>query len=84
MFFDALSRQDTDELLAVYPASAAPPWAKRIASLNVVSLGEPFQSGKYAGWFIPYEITINGETKKHNLAIRNDNPAHRWVFDGGF
>jgi outer membrane lipoprotein-sorting protein len=84
MFFDALSRQDTDELLAVYPASAAPPWVKSMASLQVVSLGEPFQSGKYAGWFVPYEITMNGDTKKHNLAVRNDNPAHRWVFDGGF
>jgi hypothetical protein len=84
MFFDALARQDADELLTVYPASAAPSWLKSITSLNVVSLGEPFQSGKYAGWFVPYEITINGEPKKHNLAVRNDNPAHRWVFDGGF
>ena len=84
MFFDALSRQDADELLAVFPASAAPPWFKSMASLHVVSLGEPFQSGRYAGWFVPYEITMNGDTKKHNLAVRNDNPAHRWVFDGGF
>jgi len=22
--------------------------------------------------------------KRHNLALRNDNPQHRWVFDGGF
>jgi hypothetical protein len=84
MFFDALARQDADELLAVFPVSAAPSWLKSITSLNVVSLGEPFQSGKYPGWFVPYEITINGEPKKHNLAVRNDNPAHRWVFDGGF
>ena len=83
MFFDALSRQDTDELLAVYPVSAAPPWAKRFASLQVVSLGEAFQSGGYPGWFVPYVIKFNGETKKHNLAVRNDNHAHRWVFDGG-
>jgi len=84
MFFDALSRQDTDELLTVYPATAAPPWIKRVTSLQVVSLGEAFQSGQYPGWFVPYEITINGEPKKQNLAVRNDNPAHRWVFDGGF
>ena len=83
-FFDALSRQDADALLAVYPASAAPAWLKQITSLQVVSIGEPFQSGLYRGWFVPYEITINGEAKKHNLAVRNDNPTHRWVFDGGF
>jgi outer membrane lipoprotein-sorting protein len=84
MFFDALSRQDMDEFLSVDPVSAPPQWVKSITSLTVVSLGEPFQSGLYAGWYVPYEITINGQTKKHNLAVRNDNPAHRWVFDGGF
>jgi outer membrane lipoprotein-sorting protein len=84
MFFDALARHDTDELLTVFPASAAPAWVSHISNLQVVSLGEPFQSGLYPGWFVPYEITINGQTRKHNLAVRNDNPAHRWVFDGGF
>ena len=49
-----------------------------------ISLGEPFQSAGYAGWFVPYEIKLkSGGTKKHNLAIRNDNPAHRFQFDGG-
>jgi outer membrane lipoprotein-sorting protein len=84
MFFDALSRGDTDELLTVYPANAAPSWANRFLGLRVVSIGEPFQSGLYKGWFVPYEITLNGESKKHNLGVRNDNPAHRWMFDGGF
>jgi hypothetical protein len=85
MFFDALSRGDTEELLTVYPRSAVPSWAKSMTGLRVVSLGEPFQSGLYSGWFVPYEITFsNGETKKHNLALKNSNPAHRWVFDGGF
>lgn len=84
MFFDALARKDIDELLTVYPASAPPDWVSRITSVQVVSLGEPFQSGLFPGWFVPYEITINGESKKHNLAVRNDNPAHRWVFSGGF
>jgi hypothetical protein len=84
MFFDALAREDADTLLNVYPASSVPPWSKHLSGLQVVSLGEPFQSGKYPGWFVPYEITLNGHVKKHNLAVRNDNPAHRWVFDGGF
>lgn len=84
MFFEALAHHDTEELLTVYPAGAAPAWVSRIANLQVISLGEPFQSGLYRGWFVPYEIAINGESKKHNLAVRNDNPAHRWVFDGGF
>ncbi len=84
MFFNALSRQDADALLAVYPGSAVPPWAKQLAGLQLVSLGEPFQSGKYGGWFVPYEYILNGKTKKWNLAVRNDNPAHRWFVDGGY
>jgi outer membrane lipoprotein-sorting protein len=83
-FFGALARNNTDELLTVYPTSAPPDWMDRITTLQVISLGEPFQSGLYPGWFVPYEITINGEGKKHNLAVRNDNPTHRWVFDGDF
>jgi hypothetical protein len=83
-FFDALARHNTDELLTVYPTSAPPSWMNRITTLQLIFLGEPFQSGLYPGWFVPYEITINGQSKKHNLAVRNDNPAHRWVFDGGF
>ena len=58
-----------------------------LGGLKIVSLGEPFQSKVYAGgkgWFIPYEIKLkNGEVKKFNLAMRRDNPANRYVLDGG-
>jgi hypothetical protein len=34
---------------------------------------------------VPYEIKLaNGHVKKWNLAVRKDNPAHRWQVDGGF
>jgi len=33
----------------------------------------------------PYEIKFkSGKSKKFNLAVRNDNPAKRWMVDGGF
>lgn len=55
------------------------------SGLTVISLGEPFKSGLYPGEFVPYEIKLkSGETKKHNLAVRNDNPEKVWVIDGGF
>ena len=55
-----------------------------LGGLEVISIGEPFQSMGYPGWFVPYEIKLqSGEIKKHNLAIRNDNPAHRFELDGG-
>ena len=50
----------------------------------MISIGEPFQSGLYTGWYVPYEVVLpDGTRKKMNLAVRNDNPAHRWVWDGG-
>jgi len=53
--------------------------------LEIISIGEPFKSGKYPGWFVPYEIEFkSGGVKKFNLAVRNDNAAKRWQVDGGF
>jgi hypothetical protein len=83
MFFDGLSRQDFDALLTVYPASAPPRWAADFAGGELLSLGEPFQAGP--GWFVPYQYRFRGgHVKTLNLAIRNDNPQHRWKVDGGF
>jgi hypothetical protein len=84
-FFDALSREDWDELLTVWPQSAVSDATKaRYGGLQVLSIGEPFRSRLYPGWFVPYEIRLkSGELKKHSLAVRNDNPAGRYVFDGG-
>ncbi len=53
--------------------------------IQVISVGEAFRSGMYAGWFVPYEIRMpGGRIKKHNLAVRNDNPQQRFILDGGF
>lgn len=53
--------------------------------IQVLSVGEAFRSGTYPGWFVPYEIRFpKGETHKHNLAVRNDNPQKRFILDGGF
>jgi hypothetical protein len=85
-FFDALAREDWDAVLQVYPVSRVSDEMKRDSGgLEVVSIGEPFKSGLYPGYFVPYEVRLpGGSTKKHKLAVRNDNPAARWVVDGGF
>jgi len=55
-----------------------------LGGLEIINIGEPFKSGQYGGWFVPYEIRLrSGHVKKHNLAVRNDNPGNRYVFDGG-
>jgi hypothetical protein len=83
MFFDGLARSDYDALLTVYPASAPPRWASGWAGGELLSLGEPFHSGP--GFFVPYQYRFsNGRVKKFNLAVRNDNPQHRWRVDGGY
>ena len=83
MFFNGLAQSDYDALLTVYPANAPPRWASGFAGGELLSLGEPFQSGP--GWFVPYEYRFpSGHVKKFKLAVRNDNPQHRWTVDGGF
>jgi outer membrane lipoprotein-sorting protein len=86
MFFDGFANRDWDRVLAVYPRTALDEKLKQeFGGLQVISIGEPFQSGLYAGWFVPYEIRFaSGHVKKWNLAVRNDNSAHRWVTDGGY
>jgi outer membrane lipoprotein-sorting protein len=85
-FFKACSEENWDEFLKFKPMSAVDDNLKSyLGGLQVISLGEPFKSGLYPGWFVPYEIKLkNGVVKKMNLAVRNDNPAKRWVVDGGF
>jgi hypothetical protein len=86
LFFDSLAKEDWQRTLAVYAASDVSPVVKKVyGGLKVNSIGEPFQSGLYPGWFVPYEITLkSGDVKKHKLALRNDNKQKRFVVDGGF
>ena len=85
MLFDGFAKEDWGRVLAVLPMSEVSPGARHaLGGLKVISIGKPFRSGPYPGWFVPYEVRLrSGEVKKHNLAVRNDNPAGRWVQDGG-
>lgn len=85
-FFQACADENWDEFLKFWTASSVDPRIKdHLGGLEVISIGEPFKSGRYSGWFIPYEIKLkSGGIKKHNLSIRNDNPAQRYVVDGGY
>jgi len=85
-FLNALAREDWDAVLEVYPTTRVSDKLKQYGGgLQVIALGEPFQSGMYPGYFVPYEIRLrNGEVKKHNLALKNKNKAQRWLVDGGF
>jgi len=83
--FKACAEENWDEFLNFWPMSAVDDGLKSyLGGLEIISIGEPFKSGRYGGWFVPYEIRFkNGRTQKHNLAVRNDNPVKRYVVDGG-
>ena len=83
--FQACADEDWDEAVKFLPFTSVHEKLKEyLGGLEIIEIGEPFQSGSYVGYFVPYEILLRyGETKKNNLAIRNDNPAKRWILDGG-
>ena len=85
-FFQACADENWEEALKFYSTSEFPQSIKDyLGGLEIISIGEPFESGLYPGWFVPYEIKFkNGATKKMNLAVRNDNPTQRYIIDGGF
>jgi hypothetical protein len=82
-FFEGAAARDWQRVASVYTVDDR---LKHIFSgIQVLSVGEAFRSGTYPGWFVPYEIRFpRGYTKKHNLAVRNDNPQKRFILDGGF
>ncbi len=85
-FFDAMAREDWNTVSEVLPLTSVPDAVKAVyGGLTISKIGEPFRSGKYRGWFVPYEVRLrNGDTKRFNLAVRNDNPQQRWMVDGGW
>jgi len=85
---DAAVRQDRDTLQLYVPSPDLVDWFMT-HSIEIVSLGEPFQAGNYPGYYVPYEVRVGvagifHTTKSHNLALRNDNPQRRWQLDGGW
>jgi len=86
-FFDALAREDMDQVRDVLPANplVMALVKKQYGGLSVLSIGEPFQSGTYPGYYVPYRVRLrDGSEKSYKLAVRNDNSQKRWTVDGGF
>jgi hypothetical protein len=86
-FFKACAEENWEEVLKFRTASRIDERLKAyLGGLEIISISEPFQSKGYSrkGWIVPYEIRLkSGDVKKHNLAIRKDNDANRFVVDGG-
>lgn len=84
-FFTACADGNWDEFLKFWPIDRVDDRIKQyLGGIEIVSIGEPFQSEGSSAWFVPYEIRLKGgHVKKHNLALKRYPPANRWIVDGG-
>ena len=58
-FFKACADENWDEFIKFYGSSRVDERIKEIyGGLEIISIGEPFKSGLYGGWFVPYEIKL--------------------------
>ena len=79
-FFEACAASDWEKVEKVYQYGNL----EFLGGLQIIEIGKSFQSGRYRGYFVPYTIKLkSGQIRKHNIAIRNDNPEKIWMVDGG-
>ena len=86
-FFQACANEDWDEFVKFFLISEVDQHLKNImGGLEIISIGKPFKSGLWPGWFVPCEIKRRHEEESNqcNLAVRYDEIAKRYVVTGGF
>ncbi|MBA7646192.1 hypothetical protein ES703_53954 [subsurface metagenome] len=85
-FTEAFSKQDFNEMRKFAPDSFVEEWKSEFGETGEKPstfevTGEASWSAEKSAYFV--KCRIKGKVKKWNLAIRNDNPAKRYMFDGG-
>ena len=70
-FFQACADENWQEVLKFRPTSLVPQWLRdKYGGLEIISIGEPFKTDEYHGWYVPYEVRLkSGRIKKWNLAL---------------
>jgi outer membrane lipoprotein-sorting protein len=82
-FFKACADENWGEFLKFWPMSAVDDNMKSyLGGLEIISIGEPFKSGIYPGWFVPYEVKLR--PKEVNVRLSNANSAKRFVMTGTY
>jgi hypothetical protein len=83
-FFKACAEKNWDEFLKFCPMPEDTNRVERmkagLGGLQLVSLGEPYQTNNYDGWYVPYEIKLPPED--YVVRVDNTNHAHRYVLTG--
>jgi hypothetical protein len=76
-------RRESVEALCPSPSAVDYLLDEQSRPTQILFVGEPFRAGSYPGVYVPYRVRFGSELRDHRLALRNDNPQSRWVFDGG-
>ncbi len=83
-FFKACAEKNWDEFLKFYPMPEDTNRVERmkegLGGLQLISLGEPYQTNNYDGWFVPYEIKL--PSQDYVVRVDNTNQGHRYVLTG--
>ena len=90
-YFDSMTGADWEAMGKVAPASDVEQTKQESAEMNkagmdphnaipTVEVGAAVWSKEESAYFVKCRM---GGVKKFNLAVRNDNAANRYVFDGG-
>jgi len=80
-FFKACAEENWDEVLKFMSSSRVDDRLKEYyGGLEIISIGEPFKSGIYAGWLVPYEIRLR--PTEINVRLSKENSAGRFVITG--
>ncbi|SFG36510.1 hypothetical protein [Prevotella sp. KH2C16] len=79
--FKGWNHRILDRVIA--PAISQAAYRQHFMGAELVSVGQPFHSGKEAVTYVPYTLRLrDGLLVHHNLALRK-NDADGWVVDGG-
>ena len=85
-FFQACADNNWDEVIKFWPepsdTNSINRLKKYLGGLQVISLGEPYQTNTYPGWFVPYEIQL--PPRDYLVRVDNTNQAHRYVLTGTY
>jgi hypothetical protein len=87
-FFDAALDGDREQLELFCPSPSMVDWLldEKHRPTEILYIGEPFRAGDYPGVYVPYKVRFGTgwfSVKEYNLALKNNNDQHRWVYDGG-
>jgi hypothetical protein len=80
-FFKACAEENWAEFVKYWPMPGDSNRLQRVKTqlggLELISLGAPFQTNSYPGWYVPYEVRFRPQ--EGAIAVSNTNAAKRYV-----